>query len=65
MLASPGIFCTFAPIMLHFLPYKAHPHPAQTTTVAGIAAEISFFCFCKKLYFISNFKDFHTQAPGC
>ncbi|WP_153259985.1 hypothetical protein [Chitinophaga flava] len=51
--------------MLHFLPYKAHPHPAQTTTVAGIAAEISFFCFCKKLYFISNFKDFHTQAPGC
>ncbi len=24
-----------------------------------------FHCFCYKLYYLSNFKDFNTIAPAC
>ncbi len=25
----------------------------------------AFHCFCYKLYYVSNFKDFNTIAPAC
>lgn len=24
-----------------------------------------FYCFCYKVYFLSNFKDFNTLSPAC
>lgn len=26
---------------------------------------LHFHCFCYKLYYLSNFKDFNTIAPAC
>lgn len=49
----------------------AHRHIAKHTAYqsARIAAPATrsshFHCFCHKAYYISNFKDFNTQAPAC
>lgn len=30
-----------------------------------VPAQVHFVCFCYKVYFVSNFKDFNTAAPAC
>jgi hypothetical protein len=33
---------------------------------ASLSADIPVFhCFCHEAFYISNFKDFNTQAPAC
>ncbi len=50
---------------IHF--YHAIVHPALMLDMRDCytCSFTEFYPFCPELYYISNFKDFNTQAPAC
>lgn len=44
---------------------KATLHSGESNVVVHELHPRHFHCFCYKLYYLSNFKDFNTIAPAC
>jgi len=44
---------------------KAGARSAPAMTRVNTARIPSFHCFCYKVFYYSNFKDFNTIAPAC